>query len=449
MYEVYGQTENAGLATSNYPGHIKIGTIGVTAPGTELKLSEHGEILLRGPHIFTGYLNKPEKTAEALRDGWLHTGDVGLIDNQGYVRITDRMKDIIITAGGKNVTPSEIENQLKFSPYISDAVVIGDKRSFLTCLVMIDHDNVVKFAQDRDVPFTNYASLCRAPGGDRADRQGSRGGQQEIRPGGDRQEVQTHRPDAHGRGRRTHPDHEAQARPGREKISRADRRHVRRTRLIGHRKPGVRPPRNRDTAGRSSSEVFCREGMEALKMRKLSRLALSTLFAGTLTASALAEDGVSATEILIGSHTALSGPVSAWGIGSTEGTRMRFDEANEKGIHGRKIKLIVEDTGYQVPRAVQAANKLINNDKIFLMVGALGTPMNNAVFGEQFAKGVPNLFPLTAARSMAEPLHPLKFTLFSSYYDQVRASTKHFVEKEKKSKVCVMYQDTDFGHDNP
>ena len=163
MYEVYGQTENAGLATTNYPGHIKIGTIGVTAPGTELKLSSQGEILLRGPHIFSGYLNKPDKTAEALRDGWLHTGDVGLIDNQGFVRITDRMKDIIITAGGKNVTPSEIENQLKFSPYISDAVVIGDKRSYLTCLVMIDQDNVVKFAQDHDVPFTNYASLCRAP----------------------------------------------------------------------------------------------------------------------------------------------------------------------------------------------------------------------------------------------------------------------------------------------
>ena len=163
MYELYGQTENAGLATSNYPGHLKVGTIGQTAPGTELKLSPQGEILLRGPHIFKGYLNKPEKTAEALRDGWLHTGDVGVIDNQGFVRITDRMKDIIITAGGKNITPSEIENQLKFSPYISDAVVIGDKRNYLTCLIMIDHDNVVKFAQDKNVPFTNYASLCRAP----------------------------------------------------------------------------------------------------------------------------------------------------------------------------------------------------------------------------------------------------------------------------------------------
>ena len=162
MYEVYGQTENAGLATSNYPGELKIGTIGRAAPGTEVKLSTKGEILLKGPHVFKGYLNKPDRTAEVLRDGWLHTGDVGLIDNQGFVRITDRMRDIIITAGGKNITPSEIENQLKFSPYISDAVVIGDKRNYLTCLIMIDHDNVVKFAQDHNVPFTNYASLCRA-----------------------------------------------------------------------------------------------------------------------------------------------------------------------------------------------------------------------------------------------------------------------------------------------
>jgi long-chain acyl-CoA synthetase len=162
MYEVYGQTENAGLATANWPGHLKIGTIGIATPGTELKLSRQGEILLRGPLLFAGYLNKDDKTAEALKDGWLHTGDVGVIDDDGFVRITDRMKDIIITAGGKNVTPSEIENQLKFSPYISDAVVIGDKRKFLTCLVMIDHDNVVKFAQEHNVPFTNYASLCRA-----------------------------------------------------------------------------------------------------------------------------------------------------------------------------------------------------------------------------------------------------------------------------------------------
>jgi long-chain acyl-CoA synthetase len=161
MREVYGQTENCGVATG-MPDRIKLGTVGVTAPHTESRISPEGEILLRGPHVFMGYLNQPEKTAETIRDGWLHTGDVGMVDNEGYIKITDRMKDIIITAGGKNITPSEIENQLKFSPYISDAVVIGDKRKFLSCLIMIDYDNVAKHAQDANVPFTDFGSLCRA-----------------------------------------------------------------------------------------------------------------------------------------------------------------------------------------------------------------------------------------------------------------------------------------------
>ena len=113
LYEVYGQTENAGLATANAPGRLKIGTIGTSAPETDLKLSPQGEILLRGPHVFKGYLNKQEKTEEVLCEGWVHTGDVGAMDENGFVRITDRMKDIIITAGGKNITPSEIENELK------------------------------------------------------------------------------------------------------------------------------------------------------------------------------------------------------------------------------------------------------------------------------------------------------------------------------------------------
>jgi long-chain acyl-CoA synthetase len=161
MREVYGQTENCGVATG-MPDRIKLGTGGVAAPGTEVRLSPEGEILLRGPHVFMGYYNQPEKTAETLKDGWLHTGDVGALDNEGYLRITDRMKDIIITAGGKNITPSEIENQLKFSPYISDAVVIGDKRKFLSCLIMIDYDNVANYAQAANVPFTDFGSLCRA-----------------------------------------------------------------------------------------------------------------------------------------------------------------------------------------------------------------------------------------------------------------------------------------------
>ena len=163
MAEVWGQTECCGVATIMPIARIKPGSIGTAAPYNEVRLAEESELVVRGDNVFMGYLNQPEKTAEALRDGWLRTGDVGTVDADGFYRITDRMKDIIITAGGKNVTPSEIENQLKFSPYITDAVVIGDKRPYLVVLIMIDQENVERFAQDRDIPFTNYASLCRAP----------------------------------------------------------------------------------------------------------------------------------------------------------------------------------------------------------------------------------------------------------------------------------------------
>jgi long-chain acyl-CoA synthetase len=147
MREVYGQTENCGVATVMPPDRVKLGSVGKAAPWGEVMISPQGEILIRGDFLFMGYLNQPEKTAEAIdAKGWLHTGDVGSIDNEGFVKITDRMKDIIITSGGKNITPSEIENQ----------------RAYLTCLVMIDQENVEKFAQDHDIPFTNYASLCRA-----------------------------------------------------------------------------------------------------------------------------------------------------------------------------------------------------------------------------------------------------------------------------------------------
>ena len=162
MREVYGQTENCGLATAMPADRIKLGSVGVARPDTEVRISPEGEILLRGPHVFLGYFKNPEKTAETITDGWLRTGDVGVLDQDGFLTITDRMKDIIITAGGKNITPSEIENQLKFSPFISDAVVIGDQRKFLSCLVMIDHETVAQFAQEKNVPFTNFASLCRS-----------------------------------------------------------------------------------------------------------------------------------------------------------------------------------------------------------------------------------------------------------------------------------------------
>ena len=165
MLEVWGMTETCGASTGMLAARIKPGSIGPAAHFNQVRLdSQTGEIQVKGPNVFKGYLNLPEKTRETFTDdGWLRTGDVGTVDADNFFRITDRMKDIIITAGGKNITPSELENELKFSPYITDAVVIGDQRPYLTVIIMIDQENVEKFAQDRDVPFSNYASLTRAP----------------------------------------------------------------------------------------------------------------------------------------------------------------------------------------------------------------------------------------------------------------------------------------------
>jgi len=164
MLEVWGQTESCGSGTAMPIERIKPGMIGTAADFNQVTVSPEGELLIRGENVFMGYLNQPEKTAETIdAEGWLHTGDVGYVDADGYFKISDRLKDIIITSGGKNITPSEIENQLKFSPYITDAVVIGDQRPYLVCLIMIDQENVEKYAQDHDIPFSNYLSLCRAP----------------------------------------------------------------------------------------------------------------------------------------------------------------------------------------------------------------------------------------------------------------------------------------------
>lgn len=163
IFEIYGQTECSGIATFYRPEEFALGTVGKPLSGTEVRLSAEQEIVIRGPHVFQGYLNKPERTAEAIRDGWLHTGDVGAFTPEGRLKIVDRKSDIIITSGGKNITPSEIENRLKFSPYVTDAIVIGDRRNYLTALVMIDQENVTKYAQTNRIPFTDYASLTRAP----------------------------------------------------------------------------------------------------------------------------------------------------------------------------------------------------------------------------------------------------------------------------------------------
>ncbi len=164
VLEGFGQTECSGVATINTVDQNKVGTIGICIPGSEMRIGDGDEILMRGPHVFKGYWNKPDKTAETItEDGWLRTGDVGRVDNQGFYTITGRIKDIIITAGGKNITPAEIESALKYSPYISDAVIIGDQRKYLSCLIMIDQENVENFAQEHSIPFSDFASLCAAP----------------------------------------------------------------------------------------------------------------------------------------------------------------------------------------------------------------------------------------------------------------------------------------------
>lgn len=175
--------------------------------------------------------------------------------------------------------------------------------------------------------------------------------------------------------------------------------------------------------------------------------AAAAAMALTATAPANAR-GVSDDEIVLGTHTALSGPVAVWGVPSVEGMKMRFDAVNEAGgIHGRKIRLQVEDNEYQVPKAVQAGNKLINRDKVFAMIGALGTPMNNAVLPRQLSANIANLFPFSSARQMYLPTHNLKFVAGSTYYDQTRSAYKLFAETRGRTKPCVMHQDTDFGRE--
>ena len=159
--------------------------------------------------------------------------------------------------------------------------------------------------------------------------------------------------------------------------------------------------------------------------------------------------GITDDTIVIGSHNDLSGVLAIWGVPSSNAQRMRFDEANAAGgIHGRKIKFIVEDTQYQMPLAVKATNKLLNVDDIFLMVGAMGTPLNIALMPRMFEANVPSLFPLTGAVQMYEPLHPMKFSYFVSYRDQIRGGMRYMVDKHGIEKVCMQALANDYGEEN-
>lgn len=161
VIEGWGLTEETGLATCNLPGDVKLGSVGKPLPGVNVRIADDGEILLHCNHIFAGYWKDPEATARTIRNGWLYTGDVGELDEQGRLTITDRKKEIIITSGGKNIAPSEIENRLKCSPFINEAVVVGDGRKYLAALIQIDYDNVAKWAQEQGIAYTTFKSLAQ------------------------------------------------------------------------------------------------------------------------------------------------------------------------------------------------------------------------------------------------------------------------------------------------
>jgi long-chain acyl-CoA synthetase len=164
LVEAFGQTESSAILTANLAGASPLGTVGLPVPGVELKIAEDGEILGRSPGVMLGYFKDPEATAAAIdKEGFLHTGDVGELDASGRLRITDRKKDLIITSGGKNIAPQYIESKLRTSAYIHDAVVIGERRTYVTALIVLDEDNLVEWAHAARVQFGAYAELARSP----------------------------------------------------------------------------------------------------------------------------------------------------------------------------------------------------------------------------------------------------------------------------------------------
>jgi long-chain acyl-CoA synthetase len=164
VLEGYGLTETSAACCVNPPGKIKIGTVGPALPGSELRIAPDGEVLIRGPGVMAGYYGLPASTAEALEpDGWFHSGDIGELDGDGYLKITDRKKDIIVTAGGKNVAPQNLENALKTEPVVSQAMVYGDRRKFLSVLITVNEEFARKLAQDRGIAFRDYSDLVAKP----------------------------------------------------------------------------------------------------------------------------------------------------------------------------------------------------------------------------------------------------------------------------------------------
>ena len=163
IYEGYGLTETSPVIAANTPQHVRLGTVGLPIPGTEVRIADDGEILARGPGVFQGYWNQPEQTAEVFENGWFRTGDIGQLDADGFLAITDRKKDLIVTAGGENVAPQVLENVFKTDKFITNVLVYGDRKPFLTALVVPNFDNIEKFAREHRIDFLNHCDLVNHP----------------------------------------------------------------------------------------------------------------------------------------------------------------------------------------------------------------------------------------------------------------------------------------------
>lgn len=163
VYQIYGMTESAGVCHTQQPGATTLGFSGRLIPGLEQRLSDEGELLLHGPTVFKGYLFDEEATARTIVDGWLQTGDIAELTPAGELMVLDRKKDILITSGGKNITPSLIENALKDSPFIREAILLGDGRNFLAALIQIDLETTGQWAQERSLQYTTYTTLAQNP----------------------------------------------------------------------------------------------------------------------------------------------------------------------------------------------------------------------------------------------------------------------------------------------
>ena len=163
IYEGYGLTETSPVIAANTPQHVRLGTVGLPIPGTEVRIADDGEILARGPGVFQGYWNQPEQTAEVFENGWFRTGDIGQLDADGFLAITDRKKDLIVTAGGENVAPQVLENVFKTDKFITNVLVYGDRKPFLTALIVPNFDNIEKFAREHRIDFLNHCDLVNHP----------------------------------------------------------------------------------------------------------------------------------------------------------------------------------------------------------------------------------------------------------------------------------------------